>query len=103
MVHLVVTFVIKDGKMDEYLGEVKKLRPQVLAEKGCVEYAFLREFKSPLDIQEEVNPNRLTLIEKWETPEDLAAHGASPHMKDFHLRAGPLQAGVSARVMESAV
>jgi quinol monooxygenase YgiN len=103
MVHLVVTFVIKEGKMDEYLAEFKKLRPQVLVEKGCVEYSLLREFTSPLGIQEEVNPNRLTLIEKWETPEALADHGASPHMKDFHLRAGPLQASVSARVMETAV
>jgi quinol monooxygenase YgiN len=103
MVHLVVTSIIKEGRMDEYLAEVKKLRPQVLVEKGCVEYSLLREFKSPLGIQEEVNPNRLTLVEKWETPEDLAAHGASSHMKDFNLRAAALQDGVSARVMESAV
>jgi quinol monooxygenase YgiN len=103
MVHLVVTSIIKEGKMDEYLAEFKKLRPQVLVEKGCVEYTLLREFKSPLDIQEEVNPNRLTLVEKWETPEALAVHGASSHMKEFGVRAGPLQASVSARVMESAV
>jgi quinol monooxygenase YgiN len=103
MVHLVVTFIVKEGKMDEYLEEVKKLRPLVLAEKGCVEYTFVREFKSSLNIQEEVNPNRLTLIEKWETPEALAVHGASSHMKDFNLRVGSWQAGVSARVMEAAV
>jgi quinol monooxygenase YgiN len=103
MVHLVVTFIIKEGKMDEYLAEVKKLRAQVLAEKGCVEYNFLREFPSGLDIQEEVNPNRITLVEKWESPEALAAHGASPHMKDFGLRAGGLQASASARVLESAL
>jgi quinol monooxygenase YgiN len=103
MVHLVVTFIVKEGKMDEYLAEIKKLRPQVLAEKGCVEYTFVREYKSPLDIQEAVDPNRLTLIEKWESPEALAVHGQSPHMKEFGLRSAPLQVSASARVMESAL
>jgi quinol monooxygenase YgiN len=103
MVHLVVTFIIKEGKMDEYLAELKKLRPQVLAEKGCVEYTFLREYQSPLDIQEAVNPNRVTLVEKWETPEALAVHGAAPHMKDFNLRAAAFHERVSARVMETAL
>ncbi|MDR2211725.1 MAG: antibiotic biosynthesis monooxygenase [Spirochaetaceae bacterium] len=103
MVHLVVTFGIKEGKMDEYLAELKKLRPLVLAEKGCVEYTFAREYKSSLAIQEPVDPNRLTLIEKWETPEALAIHGASSHMKEFEPRLKPLQTGVSARIMESAL
>jgi quinol monooxygenase YgiN len=103
MVHLVVTFIIKDGKMDEYLAEVKKLRPLVLAEKGCVEYTFAREYTSPLVIQEAVDPNRLTLIEKWETPEALAIHGEAPHMKEFGPRLNSLRISVSARVMAAAL
>ncbi|MDR2072372.1 MAG: antibiotic biosynthesis monooxygenase [Spirochaetaceae bacterium] len=103
MVHLVVTFSIKEGKMEEYLGELKKLRPLVLAEKGCVEYTFAREYQSPIAIQEAVDPNRLTLIEKWETPEALAIHGKAPHMKEFEPRLAPLRVGASARVMEAAL
>ncbi|MDR2314664.1 MAG: antibiotic biosynthesis monooxygenase [Spirochaetaceae bacterium] len=103
MVHLVVSFMIKEGKMEEYLGELKKLRPLVLAEKGCVEYTFVREYQSPIAIQETPNPNRLTLIEKWETPEALAVHGEAPHMKEFEARLAPLRAGASARVMEAAL
>ncbi|MDR2160322.1 MAG: antibiotic biosynthesis monooxygenase [Treponema sp.] len=103
MVHLVVTFIIKEGRMDEYLAELKKLRPLVLAEKGCVEYTFARDCKSPLAIQEALDPNRLTLIEKWETPEVLAAHGEAPHMKEFGPRLDSLRVSVSARVMETAV
>lgn len=101
MVHLVVTFIIKDGKMEEYIAECRKLRPRVLAEKGCVEYTFTKEIPSPLGIQEPVNPHRLTLIEKWETMEDLAAHGEAPHMKEFSPRVGHLRESLSARVMES--
>ncbi|MDR1898961.1 MAG: antibiotic biosynthesis monooxygenase [Treponema sp.] len=101
MVHLVVTFLIKEGKMDDYLREVRKLRPLVLAEEGCVEYTFLRETKSGLNIQEAVNPNRLTLVEKWESPEALAVHGAASNLTDFNARVKDFLVSASARVLES--
>jgi quinol monooxygenase YgiN len=101
MVHLVVTFLVKEGKMDDYLKEVRKLRPLVLAEKGCVEYTFLREIKSDLGLQEAVNPNRLTLVEKWESPEALAVHGAAANLTDFNVRVKDLLVSASARVLES--
>jgi quinol monooxygenase YgiN len=101
MVHLVVTFIVKEGKMDEYLAEVKKLRPLVLAEKGCVEYTYLKEIQTPFKIQEPVQENRLTLIEKWESMEALEIHSKSPHMAEYGRIMNPMRVSVSARVAEA--
>ncbi|MDR1428704.1 MAG: antibiotic biosynthesis monooxygenase [Spirochaetaceae bacterium] len=101
MIHVVVTFTIKDGMMDKYLEGIKKLRPLVLAEKGCVEYTYIRETKSPLSIQEPVQDNRLTLVEKWESPEALETHLKSPHMAEYTKLLGPMRSGSSARVGEA--
>ncbi len=103
MVHLVVTAIVKEGMMDDYLRECRKVRPLVLAEKGCVEYTFIREIPSHLAIQEKINPDRVTLIEKWETMEDLAAYGQSSHMKEFGPRAGAMRHSITAVVAETAV
>ena len=102
MIHIVCTFIVKKGKMEEYMALSKKLRGHVLLEKGCVEYSFAREYKSSIAIQEEVNPDRVTLIEKWETAEDLAAHGEAPHMKEIGPGLRALRDSATARVMTTA-
>ncbi|MDR1933667.1 MAG: antibiotic biosynthesis monooxygenase [Spirochaetales bacterium] len=102
MIHLVCTFMVKEGKMDEYLAVAKKLRAQVLQETGCVEYTFALEYKSILGHQEKVNKNRLTLIEKWETKKDLLAHTQAPHMKEFGPKLNALRESVTSRVMVTA-
>jgi quinol monooxygenase YgiN len=101
MVHLVVTFIIKDGMMDAYLAEVAKLRPLVLAEKGCVEYTYLKEIQTPFKIQEPVQENRLTLIERWESMEALETHSKSPHMAQYGKIMHPMRVSTSARVAET--
>jgi quinol monooxygenase YgiN len=102
MIHIVCTFIVKEGKMEEYLALSKKLRAHVLLEKGCVEYTFAVEYKSPLGIQEKVQKNRVTLVEKWETKKDLAAHSASAHIREFGPKLRELRESAAARVMVSA-
>lgn len=92
--------VIKEGKMKEFLAECAKIRPLVLKEKGCIAYDYSRELPSSLPIQEPINPNRVTLVEKWESMDDLNTHSASPHMKEYGPRVKDLRESVSARVME---
>jgi quinol monooxygenase YgiN len=102
MIHIVCTFIVKEGKMEEYLALSRALRAHVLLEKGCVEYSFAVEYKSPLAIQEKVHKNRVTLIEKWETKKDLAAHSTAAHMQEFGPKLRALRESASARVMVSA-
>jgi quinol monooxygenase YgiN len=101
MIYVVVTMTIEDGRMDEFLALCGQLRPLVLAERGCIGYDYAREKDSLLAIQEAVDRNRITLVERWESPEALAAHGASPHMKAFGPKLAALRAKVSARVAET--
>jgi len=101
MLYVVVTMTIEEGRMEEFLALCGQLRPLVLAERGCIGYDYVREKDSLLPIQETLDRNRITLIERWESPEALAAHGASPHMKAFGPRLALLRTGVSARVAET--
>ena len=100
MIHIVCTFIVKEGKMDEYLALSKQLQSHVLQEKGCVEYTFTKEYKTPFPIQEEINPNRVTLIEKWETEAELAAHMEAPHMKEMGPKIRALRESAAIRIMK---
>lgn len=102
MIRLVVTMIIKEGKMDEFLAECKKIRPKVLAEKGCIAYDYHHEIQSFLGSQEPVQKNRITLLETWESLDALKTHSAEPHMKEFLAKVKDLRESVTARVLEPA-
>ena len=100
MVYVVVSMDIVEGGMDRFLAACKDVRGKVLAEKGCVAYEHTRELRSPLGAQEPVDPNRVTLIEKWESMDALAAHGQAPHVKEFGAKDKDLRKRVTIRVTE---
>ncbi len=102
MISLVVTMVIKEGRMDEFLAECKKIRPKVLAEKGCFAYDYFKEVQSPLGSQEPVQKNRITLLERWESMEALQEHSDAPHMKEFLSKVKEWRESVTSRVLEPA-
>ena len=101
MIHILVTMMVKEGCMKEFLTLGEKLRREVLKEKGCHAYDYTREISSPLGIQEPVDPNRITLVERWESLEALKAHMDAPHMKEFGPKMSDLRSSVTARVGES--
>ncbi len=100
MIHILVTMVAKEGRMKEFLAIGEKLRSQVLKEKGCLAYDYAREIASPLGIQEPIDPNRITLVERWESVEALKAHMEAPHMKELGPKMADLRSSVVARVVE---
>lgn len=106
MVHVLVTMQIKSGKMTEFLATVKELQPFVLKEPGCLEYDFTREVPSPLGIQEPIDENRITLVEKWESMKALELHAQpaaepDPRRKQLAETMRGLRESVVARVTES--
>ena len=101
MIHIQVSMTVKEGRMKEFLDLCEKLRRLVLKEKGCRAYEYTREIASPLGIQEPIDPNRITLIEGWESLEALKAHLGAPHMKEYGPKMSDLRSGVAARVGES--
>jgi len=99
--HILVTMIVKEGRMQEFLAVCEELRPLVLKENGCQAYEYTREIPSPLGIQEPIETNRITLIERWESFDALKAHMETPHMKAAGLKMKDLRSSVVARVLES--
>jgi quinol monooxygenase YgiN len=101
MVHVIVTMRIKPGRMGEFLAACGELRPQVLAEPGCLAYDYTRDTASPRDPQPQLDPDRITLIERWASPGALKAHLETPHMKAAGAKMKDLRASVDLRFTES--
>lgn len=101
MIYVMVTMEVEEGRMEEFLRLCGRLRPLVLAERGCLGYDYVRETSSPLPIQEPVDRNRITLVERWESVEALEAHRGAPHMAEFGPQMNRLRSKVTARVGES--
>lgn len=63
----------KSGCCDTIVEISKDLIETTLSEEGNIDYQLL---KSTTD-------NTLTFVEKWESPEALQKHMASPHFQEF--------------------
>jgi quinol monooxygenase YgiN len=103
MLNVVVTMMIKEGHMQDFLAVCADVRPRVLKEKGCQGYDYYRDAPWPQAAGKPAEPNRLTLLERWESATDLQAHLETPHMKDFASRVKDLRASVEVRVVEPVV
>jgi quinol monooxygenase YgiN len=100
MLNVVVTMMIKDGHMKDFLAVCADVRPKVLQERGCLAYDYYRDAPWPDAAGKQAEPNRLTLLERWESAAALQAHLETPHMKDFASRIKDLRASVEVRVVE---
>ena len=71
-----------DGALDTVLAQIAALRPQSLAEPGCLDY---QAFQSVLD------PTHLVLVERYRDTAALDEHLASPHYQELAVgRVRPL-------------
>ena len=100
MLNVVVTMMIKEGHMPDFLAVCRELRPKVLREPGCGGYDYYKDAPWPQAVNKPAEPSRVTLLERWETPAALQAHLDSPHMKEFASRVKDLRTGVEVRVVE---
>jgi quinol monooxygenase YgiN len=85
MVHVIATIELQPGKRAEFLREFHRIVPLVHAEKGCLVYG-------PADT--------VTVVEQWETLDDLRAHLVAPHMVDYRPRVKDLVVRTVLQVME---
>ena len=74
---IVVMVQVESSAADiEALRDVlSEMETTTLAESGCHDYSFSQEVS---------NPDRLRIIELWESMEALKAHFATPHMATFN-------------------
>ncbi len=99
---VVVAFIqIKEGKVHKFLEIFKANVPNVLAEEGCIEYMPTVDVPAE-SIPQELNPNMVTVIEKWRSVEDLQAHLNAPHMMDYRDKVEDLVVDVSLKIVQEA-
>lgn len=63
----------KEGCQDSILELADELVYETLLEEGNIDYQLLKS----------TNDDTLTFVEKWESPEALKRHMASPHFLNF--------------------
>lgn len=101
MINVIASIHIKEGRLSEFIEIFKSNVPNVLKEKGCVEYVPTIDVPTGLPPQE-LNNNVVTIIEKWGSLEDLQAHITAPHMLAYKEKVKDLVDKVSLKVLTEA-
>ena len=65
MIHVLASIKVKPGKRDFLIEHLKSNIPNVIKEKGCIEYNSTIDVDYHLDNQT-FDENMVTIIEKWE-------------------------------------
>ena len=92
MVHVIAIITAKPGKRDAILKEFRANVPNVLAEKGCVEYGPAIDVEPGPPFQSKLGADAFMVVEKWDSMEDLKAHAAAPHMAAYGAKVKDLLA-----------
>jgi quinol monooxygenase YgiN len=101
MINVVASVHIKEGRLSEFVEIFKSNIPNVLGEKGCMEYVPTIDVPTGLPRQE-LNNNVVTIIEKWGSLEDLQAHISGPHMLAYREKVEGLVEKMSLKVLRKA-
>ena len=83
MIYVVATTQMKPDQRDAFIKGHKTCIAETLKEKGCHSY------EGHIAIHD---PNTYVVVERWETRDDLNAHGRAPHMKVWREYSAPLKA-----------
>ena len=101
MIRVVAVLIAKPGRRDEVLTAFKANVPNVLAEKGCIEYAAHLDAEGIGPFQTPIGPDTIMILETWESPEALAAHAVAPHMKAYGKATKDLLASRAVHVLSA--
>ena len=99
MINVIASIQIKEGNISEFIDIFKSNIPMVLEEKGCIAYVPTIDVPTGLPPQE-LNANVVTIIEKWDSLEDLKAHLSAPHMLLYRKKTKHLVENMSVKVLE---
>jgi quinol monooxygenase YgiN len=83
MIHVVALITAKPGMRGEVLAAFRANRPNVLAEKGCIEYVSVVDADGAGTLQTPVGSDTFIVIEKWDSLESLKTHASAKHMAAY--------------------
>ena len=101
MINVIASIHIKEGRVSEFVEIFKANIPNVLEEKGCLEYAATIDVPTGLPPQV-LDENVVTIIEKWSRVADLQAHLITPHMLAYRKRVEDIVDKLSLKVLGEA-
>ena len=101
MIHVIASIYIKEGRLSEFVEIFKLNIPNVLKEEGCIEYVPTVDVLTDLSPQE-LDDNVVTIIEKWNSLDDLQAHLSAPHMLAYKENVKNLVDKVSLKILKEA-
>ena len=102
MIHVIATIDLVPGTRDAFLAEFHKLVPLVLAEAGCVEYGPTIDADSGIPTQAKIGPDKVIIIEKWDSIDALKAHSVAPHMQAYRPKVKDYVRGMELCVLTGA-
>ena len=101
MIHVIASIKIRKENLMDFIEIFEANVPNVLAEKGCLEYAPTVDIETGFPTQV-IEANMVTIVEKWDSLEALKAHLATPHMKDYRRKVKDMVADLSLKVLQNA-
>jgi quinol monooxygenase YgiN len=102
MIHVIATIKVKPGTREKFLGILKANVPHVTAEKGCIAYVPTVDVESGIPVQVDLRPDVVTLVEAWESLDDLRAHLKTAHMQTYREKVKDIVKNISLHVMTPA-
>ena len=102
MIQVVAIITAKPGQRAAVLEAFRANMPAVHAERGCVEYAPAIDVADAGPPQTPVGADTFVVIEKWDSLDDLRAHGASPHMAAYAAKVKDMLASRVIHVLSEA-
>ena len=101
MITVIATIVCKPGCRDSFLEEFRGIVPDVLNEQGCFEYGPTIDATTDIGNQN-LDADRITIVEKWESIAALKAHLVAPHMLAYRPKVKNYVESSELRVLEAA-
>ena len=98
MIHVIASIKVKPESLDPFVEIFRANVPHVLAEAGCLGYEPAMDLDTGLPVQLR-EPNVVTVLEKWESPEALQAHLAAPHMLAYKERTQSMVESLTIRIL----
>ena len=102
MIHVLATIDLAPGTREAFLTEFRKLIPDVRAEAGCLEYGPAIDAETDIGAQVRYGPDKVVVIEQWESIAHLKAHSVAPHMQAYRVRVKEYVRGMELRILSPA-
>ena len=100
MIHVLASIRVKPGKRDILIEHLKSNIPNVIKEKGCIEYNSTIDMDFQIDNQA-FDENMVTIIEKWEDFDSLKKHMNAPHMLSYRKNVKDLVEYTSLKILSN--